>query len=99
MDKNFKIYVESNLEFIANLEARCEEEKMYDDIILNELRKGENIKNALKIAESLCPHEAWHPQDQDDKNQIREHYFYLLEHEKVMKIINKKHNQSVERDG
>ena len=84
-----EIYLQNNREFMADLEARSEDEKKYDDVILNELRKGKNVKQALKAGEIKYPDEAWAPRNKEEHCQIEEHYNYLLEHEKIMSKLKK----------
>ncbi len=70
-------------EFEGTLDERTAGEIAHDNIVLSELKKGSNIEEALDVAAEKYPEEALQ-YDDDNIDDIRIHYDYLLTH----KIIN-----------
>lgn len=72
--------------FEEELAQRTTEEIAYDNAIIKELSKEQSIKKALKIAAREYPDEAL--QDTDENiDDIKEHYEFLLNHELIKKKI------------
>ncbi|MFQ5825476.1 MAG: YecA family protein [bacterium] len=82
MREVFDDYMEWNKEFEKELKERTETEIAYDNVILEELRKGKSIKRALEVAAIKFPDEALQ-YDSNNINDIRDHYEYLLTHEEI----------------
>ena len=77
-----KFYREISAEFEASLQDRTPEEAAYDEAILQELRNGRSIKQALEAAAKKFPSEALLYNDETIA-QIKDHYEYLLNHEEL----------------
>jgi hypothetical protein len=79
MDDLLKAYLDQAEELIGE---RTLEEVAYDKEVIKQLRKGRDIKKALKMAAREYPSEAlqW---DEETLGDIAAHYEYLLEHEKI----------------
>jgi len=82
MKEIFDDYMEWNTEFEKELNERTEAEIAYDNVILDELRKGSSIKGALEAAAIKFPNELLQ-YDTNNINDIRDYYEYLLNHEKI----------------
>ncbi|MCI0693842.1 hypothetical protein L0337_17775 [candidate division KSB1 bacterium] len=72
--------------FEKELEERTADEVAYDNVIIQELRKGSSIKKALKIAAEKYPDEALQ-YDDETIGDIKAHYDYLLNHEAIKNRI------------
>ena len=70
-------------EIIGN---RTQEEEGYDNEVIRWLRKGKNIRKALKKANKKYPKEALQI-DESNINDVAAHYEYLLEHEDIIRKI------------
>ena len=83
MDDILKGYLDRSDEIIGE---RTPEEVAYDKEVVKQLRKGRDIKKALKMAARKYPSEAiqW---DEDSIGDIAAHYEYLLEHEEIAKKL------------
>jgi len=68
--------------FEKELAERTADEVAYDNVIIQELRKGSSIKKALKIAAEKYPEEALQ-YDDETIGDIKAHYDYLLNHETI----------------
>ena len=68
------------------LSQRTPDEAAYDNAIIKELSKGRSIKKALKIAARQYPDEALQYTD-ENIDDIKEHYEFLLNHELMKKKI------------
>ena len=68
------------------LSERTESEIAYDNVILEELRKGSTIREALSIAAKKYPEEALQ-YDDDNIDDIHAHYDYLLNHKMIKNRI------------
>ncbi len=79
-------YMQRNAWFEKELEERTAGEVAYDNVIIQELRKGSSIKKALKIAAEKYPNEALQ-YDDDTIGDIESHYDYLLNHEAIKNRI------------
>jgi len=79
-------YKQMTTGFEKELEERTADEVAYDNIIIEELRKGSSIKKALKIAAEKYPDEALQ-YDDDTIGDIESHYEYLLNHEAIKNRI------------
>jgi len=79
-------YKQMTTGFEKELEERTVDEVAYDNIIIEELRKGSSIKKALKIAAEKYPDEALQ-YDDDTIGDIESHYDYLLKHEAIKNRI------------
>ena len=66
-------------EFEETLDERTAGEITHDNIVLSELKKGSNIEEALDVAAEKYPEEALQ-YDDDNIDDIRIHYDYLLTH-------------------
>ena len=77
----FEVYLQNNQQFMADLNDRNPDEIKYDNIILNELRRGKSFKQAFESGKKKYPQEAWCPGNEEEFNQLEIHYNYLLEHE------------------
>ncbi len=75
-----KGYNQMTAEFEETLDERTASEIAHDNIVLSELRKGSNIKEALDAAAGKYPEDALQ-YDDDNTDDIRIHYDYLLNHE------------------
>ena len=75
-------YMQMNDWFEKELEERTTDENAYDNVIIQELRKGSSITKALKIAAEKYPNEALQ-YDDDTIGDIESHYDYLLNHEAI----------------
>jgi len=80
---DLKAYLDRSHEIIGE---RTPEEVAHDNEVIKQLRKGRNVKKALKMAARKYPLEAlqW-----DEKNigNIAAHYEYLMGHEEIMKKL------------
>lgn len=72
--------------FEKELEERTADEVAYDNVIIQELRKGSSIKKALKIAAEKYPDEALQ-YDDETIGDIKAHYDYLFNHEAIKNRI------------
>lgn len=79
-------YKQMTAGFEKELEERTADEVAYDNIIIEELRKGSPIKKALKIAAEKYPDEALQ-YDDETIGDIESHYDYLLNHEAIKNRI------------
>ena len=82
MKEVFDVYMGRNAEYEKEFGERTKAEIAYDNVILEELRKGSSIEKALDIASQKYPDEAlqYNSENLDD---IRDHYEYLLNHEAI----------------
>ncbi len=76
----FKGYNQMTAEFEGTLDERTAGEIAHDNIVLSELRRGSSIKEALDAAAEKYPEEALQ-YDDENIDDIRIHYNYLLNHE------------------
>jgi hypothetical protein len=79
-------YKQMTAGFEKELEERTVDEVAYDNIIIEELRKGRSIKKALKTAAEKYPNEALQ-YDDETIGDIESHYDYLLNHEAIKNRI------------
>jgi hypothetical protein len=79
MDDFIKGYLDRSHEIIGE---RSPEEAAHDKEVIKQLRKGRDIKKALKMAARKYPSEAlqW---DDETIGDVAAHYEYLLEHEEI----------------
>ncbi len=68
--------------FEESIQERTSDEIAYDNAVIKELKKGENIKEALKMADKKYPDEALQ-YNNENINDIASHYDYLLNHEDI----------------
>jgi len=61
-------------------------EKKYDNEVLKGLRKGMGIRKAIEKANKKYPKEALVVGESDIED-VRSHYEYLLEHEKILAML------------
>lgn len=80
LKKIFKSYNKMTSEFEETLDERTAGEIAHDNIVLSELRKGSSIKEALDAVAEKYPEEALQYDDENIED-IRIHYDYLLNHE------------------
>ena len=83
MDDFLKEYIDRADEIIGE---RTDEEAVHDAEVIRQLRKGRNIKKALKMAARKYPSEAlqW---NEETIEEIAVHYEYLMEHEEITKKL------------
>jgi len=86
MSKIFELYNKTTSEFDSMTNERTETEIAYDNVILNALREGKPIKDALDIAAKEYPEEALQYSD-ENIGDICSHYDYLLRHEDIKNRI------------
>jgi hypothetical protein len=79
MNEFIKGYLDRSHEIIGE---RTPEEVAHDNEVIKQLRKGRNIKKALKMAAQKSPAEPLH-WDEETIGGIAAHYEYLTEHEKI----------------
>ncbi len=84
-------YNQMSSEFEESLKERSPDEIAYDEAVIKELRKGRNIKKALKMADKKYSDEALQ-YDKDNINDIASHYDYLLNHESIKNKIRQASN-------
>ena len=82
----FDFYKKRNTGFDEILNERTESEVAYDNVILDELRKGSTIREALDIATKKYPKEALR-YDDDNIDDLHAHYEYLRNHEIIKNRI------------
>jgi len=75
-------YTRMTAGFERELDERTDDEVAYDNVIIQELRRGSSIKKALKIAAEKYPEEALQ-YDDETIGDIKAHYDYLLNHEAI----------------
>lgn len=80
---DLKSYLDRSHDIIGE---RTPEEVAHDNEVIKQLRKGRNIKKALKMAARKYPSEAlqW---DEKSIGDIAVHYEYLMNHEEIMKKL------------
>ena len=83
MDELIKGYPDRSHEIIGE---RTPEEVAHDNEVIKQLRKGRNIKEALKMAAQKYPAEALHG-DEGTIGDIAAHYEYLMEHEEITRRL------------
>ena len=83
MDELVKGYLDRSHEIIGE---RTPEEMAHDNEVIKQLRKGRNIKKALKMAAKKYPAEALH-WDEGTIGEIADHYEYLMEHEEIIRRL------------
>jgi hypothetical protein len=83
MDKILKAYLDHATEIIG---PRNPSEIAHDDAVVDALRQGHSIKEALAIARAKFPHEAieWNDDNIDD---ISAHYDYLRNYSDILRMI------------
>jgi hypothetical protein len=83
MDELIKEYLDRSHEIIGE---RTPEEVAHDNEVIKQLRKGRNIKKALKMAAKKYPAEAlnW---NEETIREIADHYEYLMEHEEITRRL------------
>nr|MDO8111190.1 hypothetical protein [Candidatus Sigynarchaeota archaeon] len=64
---------------------RSKTEEEYDNEVLDGLKSGCNIRNAIARANAKYPAEAL-AVDASNEQDVASHYEFLLEHEKIMKM-------------
>ena len=74
-------YLSCSQEIIGD---RTQTEIRYDNEVVRWLRKGKEIKKAIKKANKKYPKEALEV-NKKTINEVAAHYDYLLEHENIMK--------------
>jgi hypothetical protein len=82
MSNVFELYNKMTSEFDGMTNERTENEIAYDNIILDALRNGKPIKEALDIAAKKYPEEALQYND-ENIDDIHSHYDYLLNHDDI----------------
>ena len=82
MSELFELYNKMTSEFDGMTKERTENEIAYDNVILNALRNGNSIKEALDIAAKKYPEEALQHND-GNIDDIHTHYDYLMHHENI----------------
>lgn len=75
-------YIATSKEFEQMLNERTENEVAYDNVVLEGLRKGGTIREALDFAARKYPEEALQ-YDDDNIDDLHAHYDYLLNHELI----------------
>ncbi|HDZ01487.1 MAG TPA: hypothetical protein ENH52_08500 [Nitrospirae bacterium] len=80
------LYSQLSSEFEESLKERNSDEIAYDNAVIKELKKGRNIKKALKMADKKYPDEALQ-YNNENINDIASHYDYLLNHESIKNKI------------
>ena len=80
MSQFLDYYKERNTGFDEMLNERTQNEVAYDNVILDALRKGSTIQEALDAAAKKYPEEAL-KYNADNIEDIHAHYDYLLNHE------------------
>ena len=83
MDEFIKGYLDRSQEIIGE---RTPGEVAHDNEVIKQLRKGRNIKKALKMAAQKYPAEALH-WDEGTIGDIDAYYDYLMEHEEITKRL------------
>ena len=85
MDKTIKEYLDRAAEIIGD---RTSSEIAHDDAVVEELNQGRTIEEALSIAGEKHPGEAikW---DNGNIGDIADHYEYLKEHTRIMRMLQK----------
>ena len=83
MNEFIKGYLDRSHEIIGE---RTPEEVAHDNEVIKQLRKGRNIKKALKMAAQKYPAEALH-WDEETIGDIAAHYEYLTEHEEITRRL------------
>lgn len=68
---------------------RTPDEVEYDNAILRALKKGKTTPEAIRFANKLYPKEALEITD-ETINDLTSHYRYLLEHERILKMLGRK---------
>ncbi len=83
MDKILKGYLDHAAEMMGD---RSRSEIAHDDAVVDALRQGHSIKEALAIAGAKFPDEAieWNDDNIDD---ISAHYDYLRNHSDIIRMI------------
>jgi hypothetical protein len=76
-------YLSRSQEIIGN---RSRAERHYDNEVIRWLRKGREIKKAIKKANKKYPNEAL-KLDGSEINDVASYYDYLLEHENIIHKI------------
>jgi hypothetical protein len=76
-------YLSRSQEIIGN---RSRAERRYDNEVIRWLRKGREIKKAIKKANKKYPNEAL-KLDGSEINDVASYYDYLLEHENIIHKI------------
>jgi hypothetical protein len=83
MDEFIKGYLDRSHEIIGE---RNPEEIAHDNEVIKQLRKGRNIKKALKMAAKKYPAEALH-WDEGTIGEVADHYEYLMEYEEIIRRL------------
>jgi|WetSurMetagenome_2_1015567.scaffolds.fasta_scaffold88767_2 hypothetical protein len=83
MDEFIKGYLDRAHEIIGE---RTPEEVAHDNEVIKQMRKGRNIKKALKMAAKKYPAEALNWNEGNIK-EIADHYDYLMEHEEIIRRL------------
>ena len=85
MDKTIKAYLDRAAEIIGD---RTPSEIAHDDAVVEELNQGRTIEEALSLAGEKHPGEAikW---DNGNIGDIADHYEYLKEHTRIMRMLQK----------
>jgi len=91
MNELLEFYNKGTSEFDAMLSERTENEIAHDNIILNALRAGKPIKEALDLAAKKYPEEALQ-YNSENIDGIHSHYDYLLKHEDIKNRMRQKSN-------
>lgn len=86
-----RFYIETSPEFEKNLKERSRDEASYDTVVLNQLKKGRPINEALRFAGVKYPDEALH-YDSDTHEDIIAYYDYLISHELIKQRIHELSN-------
>ncbi|MFQ5866088.1 MAG: YecA family protein [bacterium] len=86
MSKIFNYYDERNTEFDEMLNEGTENEVAYDNVVLERLRKGNTIREALDFAAEKYPEEALQ-YDDDNIDDIHAHCDYSLNHETKCSLL------------
>ncbi len=86
-----RFYVETSPEFEKDLQERSRDEASYDTVVINQLKKGRSINEALNFARVKYPDEALH-YDSDNLSDIIAYYDYLLSHELIKQRIHELSN-------
>lgn len=73
--------------------SRTRSEEQYDNVVITWLKKGLNIKRAIKKANKRYPDEALKV-DQTNVDDVAAHYEYLMEHMEIMKRISSEQDQA-----
>jgi hypothetical protein len=83
MDELINGYLNRSHEIIGE---RTPGEVAHDNEVIKQLRKGRNIKKALKMAAKKYPAEALH-WNEGAIGEIASHYEYLMEHEEITRKL------------